>query len=388
MHALGKLFGCLGKGIAKHPFATVTACILFVSLCSIGFIWFDSENRTEKLFIPQRSQSINDLNTAEKYFRVKNRDEIILLVASSNQSIVLSPRCLQEVFKVHRAIIALPSYAEYCVTLSGDKAKSVEDCMTINPLEFLQYNEKNLDNKSLEQIQEALNNAYESTSILTRNGRPFQFSLNRAFGSVSRKGGRITGARAIQLIYVIRDPEDENASKEILLWEKTFLDKVFSLVDTLSCFEVYYSSERSLDDTIAESTGSDVTLVSVTFSLMITFACVVLGKFLNPLTGHSLLANAGVFAVALGILAGSGLAMWCGVPFVSLVGVLPFLVLGIGIDDMFIIVVSLDRQPRDMTTTDVIKTVMTHSGATITMTTVTDLAAFAVSTSTAFPAIR
>ncbi|XP_074625467.1 patched domain-containing protein 3-like isoform X3 [Acropora palmata] len=388
LHALGKLFGCLGKGIARHPFAIITACILFVSFCSVGFIWFESENRTVKLFIPQRSQSINDLNTAEKYFQVKNRDEIILLVASSNQSNVLAPRCLHEVFKIHRAIMALPSYAEHCVTLSGDKAKSVEDCMMISPLEFLQYEEKNLEHKTLAQIQEALNNAYENTSILMRNGRPIQFNFNRAFGSVSRKGGRITGAKAIQLIYVIRDPEDEGTSKQVLLWEKTFLDKAFSLVDTLSCFEVYYSSERSLDDAIAESTGSDITLVSVTFSLMITFACVMLGKFLNPLTGHSLLANAGVFAVALGILAGFGLAMWCRVPFVSLVGVLPFLIIGIGIDDMFILVDSLDRQPRDMTTTDVIKTVMTHSGATITMTTMTDVVAFAVSTSTAFPAIR
>ena len=341
-----------------------------------------------KLFIPQRSQSINDLNTAEKYFRVKNREEIILLVASSNKPNVLTPICLQEAFKVHRAIIALPSYAEYCATLSGNKATSVDDCMMINPLEFLQYNERNLDNKTLAQIQEALNNAYENTSMLTRNGRHIEFSFNRAFGSVTRKAGRIIGARAIQLIYVIRDPEDEDASKKILQWEKSFLDKVFSLVGNLSCFEVYYSSERSLDDAIAESSGSDITLVSITFSLMITFACVMLGKFLNPLTGHSLLANAGVFAVALGILAGFGLAMWCRVPFISLVGVLPFLVLGIGIDDMFIIVDSLDRQPRDMATIDVIKTVMTHSGATITMTTLTDLVAFAVSTSTAFPAIR
>ena len=306
LHALGKLFGCLGKRIAKHPFAIITACILFVSFCSVGFIWFESENRTVRLFIPQRSESINDLNTAEKYFRVKNRDEVILLVASSNQSNVLTARCLQEVFKVHRAIMTLPSYTEYCVTLSGATAKSVEDCMIISPLEFLQYKERNRDNKTLAQIQEALNNAYENTSILTRNGRPIQFSFNRTFGSVSGKSGRITGARAIQLIYFIRDPEDEDASKKILLWEKTFLDLVISLVDTLSCFKVYYSSERSLDDAIAESSGSDVTLVSITFSLMITFACVMLGKFLNPLTGHSLLANAGVFAVALGILAGFG----------------------------------------------------------------------------------
>ena len=157
---------------------------------------------------------------------------------------------------------------------------------------------------------------------------------------------------------------------------------------TLSCFELHYSSERSLDDAIAESSGSDVSLVAITFTFMITFACVILGKYLNPLTGHSLLANAGVFAVALGILSGFGLAMWCRVPFVSIVGVLPFLVIGIGIDDMLILVDELDRQPRDMSITEKIKAVMSHSGATVTMTTMTDLVAFAVSTSTSFPAVR
>ena len=131
-----------------------------------------------------------------------------------------------------------------------------------------------------------------------------------------------------------------------------------------------------------------VALTSITFTLMITFACVMLGKFLNPLTGHTLLANAGVFAVALGIVAGFGLAMWCRVPFVSIVGVLPFLVLGIGIDDMFIMVDELDRQPRELSKTDTIKAVMKRSGATVTMTTMTDLVAFAVSTSTSFPAIK
>ena len=159
-------------------------------------------------------------------------------------------------------------------------------------------------------------------------------------------------------------------------------------MDKLSCFDVHYSSERSLDDSISASTGSDVKLVSITFTCMISFACFMLGKYLNPLTGHALLANGGVFAVALGILSGLGLGMWLRVPFVSLVGVLPFLVLGIGIDDMFIMVDELDRQPRDLSTTGKIKAVMKHSGATVTMTTMTDLVAFAVSTSTSFPAIR
>ncbi|PFX12968.1 Protein patched-like 1 [Stylophora pistillata] len=112
-----------------------------------------------------------------------------------------------------------------------------------------------------------------------------------------------------------------------------------------------------------------------------------LGKFSNPLTGHSLLANAGVFAVTLDILAGLGLGMWFQVPFVSIKGVLPFLIHGIGLDGIFILADYLDRQPHDLATTEKIKGEMRHTGATVTMTTIADLVAFAVSTSASFPAI-
>ena len=389
MRLLERFFGCFGGGIAKHPLVTISICLVFVSICSVGFVWFQAENRTVKLFIPQNSQAIEDLDRAEKFFRVKNREEIVLLVSSSDHLNVLAPDCLRQAFKVHHAVTKLESYSDFCVTLSGEKANSPEQCMMINPLEFLQFNESNLNSKTLAQVQEEMSRAYKNTSTLMRNGRLFWYNFNRMFGAESRKnGGIITDAKAVQMVYLMRDPSDENANEKVVEWEKTFIDKVSSLVDTLPCFEVHYSSERSLDDAIAESSGSDVTLVSITFTLMITFACVMLGKYLNPLTGHSLLANAGVFAVALGILAGFGLAMWCRVPFVSLVGVLPFLVLGIGIDDMFILVDELDRQPRDMSKADMIKTVLAHSGATVTMTTMTDLVAFVVSTSTSFPAIR
>ena len=338
-----------------------------------------------KLFIPQNSRAIDDLNIAEKYFRVKVRQEIILFVASSDHPNVLSPDCLQQALKAHRAI---GDYSEFCVTFSGEKARTEDHCMIINPLEFLQFNESNLEGNTLEKIQKDITKAYYNSSPLMRNGRTFLFNFKRTFGGVTWKNGTITGAKALQMVYLMSDPTDEEENEKVLEWEKKFIDKLESLVGALPCFEVHYLSERSLDDAIAESSGSDVSLVSITFTFMITFACFMLGKFLNPLTGHSLLANTGVFAVALGILSGFGLAMWCRVPFVSIVGVLPFLVLGIGIDDMFIIVDELDRQPRDMSITERVKAVMSHSGATITMTTMTDLVAFAVSTSTSFPAIR
>ena len=353
----------------------------------MGFIWFRTENRTVNLFIPQSSKAIDDLDTAEKYFPLKIREEIVLLEASTDGRNVLEPDCLKQAFKAHNAVMEVESYLDFCVTLSGKKSKSQDDCMMVNPLEFVQFNESKLDGKDLKEVRKDLDKAFNSTALM-RNGRPFRFSFNRMFGSVKRDQGRIASANALQMVYSMRDPTDEDDNEKVLKWEKNFIDKMASLEDDLSCFKVHYSSERSLDDAIAESSGSDITLVSITFTLMISFASFMLGKFLNPLTGHSLLANAGVFGVALGILAGFGVAMWFRVPFVSIVGVLPFLVLGIGIDDMFIMVDELDRQPREMTMIQTIKAVMKHSGATVTMTTMTDLVAFAVSTSTSFPAIK
>ena len=382
-----RFFVCYGGAIAKHPLITIQICIVLVSLCSVGFIWFQTENRTVKLFIPQSSQAIDDLDRAEKYFRLKIREEIVLLEASSDRPNVLEPDCLRQAFKAHTAVMEVESYLDFCATLSGNKSKSQDDCMMVNPLEFVQFNESKLDDKDITDVQQDLDKAFNDTALM-RNGRPFRLSFNRMFGSVKRDRGSIVSAKALQMVYIMRDPSDEDENEKVLKWEKNFIDKIASLEDELPCFKVHYSSERSLDDAIAESSGSDITLVSITFTLMISFASVMLGKFLNPLTGHSLLANAGVFAVALGIVAGFGVAMWFRVPFVSIVGVLPFLVLGIGIDDMFIMVDELDRQPRESTRIQTIKDVLKHSGATVTMTTMTDLVAFAVSTSTSFPAIK
>ena len=365
-----------------YPWITVCICLLIVGACSVGFIFFKVENRTEKLFIPQDSKAIRDLDEANKYFTLKVREETVLLEASSGAN-VLTPTCFKEALKIHKEIVNLDSYVDLCATTSGVKSNSSRSCLFVNPLEVFNFEEKNLVN-----LTQLITNTYNDRGWRMRNGRPMRYNFARLFGGATKNvRGEVLDARAIQMTYYIRDPEDDDEFSDVNKWEKKFIDKVSSLAAGISCGKLHYSAERSLDDAISESTGSDIVLVSITFTLMISFACTMLGKFKNPLTGHSLLANAGVFAVALGILSGFGLSMLAGVPFISLVGVLPFLVIGIGIDDMFIIVDELDRR-KPQHVVDTVKVVMSKSGATVTMTTLTDLVAFAVSTSTSFPAIK
>ena len=383
---LQHLVGNLGEIIAKRPLISIAICILFVSLSAVGFLWLKVESRTVKLFIPQESRAIRDLNAAERFFRLKVRNEGIILVARPEHRNALAPECLKEAYDIHNQILRLKSYSKHCLTLSGQKANSLTDCVTIAPFEIFQ--DRSFNKKNLTEIQLEVNKARNNNSLVMRNGQLFKFNFQQIFGHTKRNknGGHVIGARALQLQYFISDPPGDDRSRKVLEWEKTFLEKASSF--STSCFEVYYEAERSTDDAIAENGSADITLVSITFAVMISFACFMLSKFLNPLTGHSLLACAGVLAVTLGILAGMGIATWCRVTFVNMIGVVPYLVISIGIDDMFILVDEMDRQPRQFGVIRTIKEVMSRTGATVTMTTMTDLVAFAVSTSTAFPAIR
>ena len=339
------------------------------------------ESRAEELFIPQNSKSLKDLDKASKYFTLKVRMETVLL-ESATRGKALSSKCFKEVLRIHEDVMSLDHLSDLCATMPGLKSNSTSSCLIVNPLEIFDFKEENLMN-----ISEKVTRAERNITWRMRNGLPVVYNMGRIFASVTREKGAILDVGALQMTYYIRDPESDEEFNEVIDWERSFIDKVSSHEGKMSCWNIFYSAGRSLDDAISESTGADMLLVSITFALMISFACTMLGKFRNPLTGHSLLANAGVLAVALGIVAGFGLAMMTGAKFISMVGILPFLVIGIGIDDIFIIVDELDRhKPQDVA--DTIKVVMSNSGATITMTTVTDLVAFAVSTATSFPAIR
>ena len=152
--------------------------------------------------------------------------------------------------------------------------------------------------------------------------------------------------------------------------------------------DVFYFTYKSIDDSINESTSGDIIFITITFTIMCTFTCFALSRFRNRVTGHGLAGMVGLLAVAMGIASAFGIVILCQVKFVSTVGVLPFLILGVAIDDMFIILDELDRTDFNLETRELLATVLSNVGGTVTMTTLTDLVAFAVSTMSVFPAIR
>ncbi|CAG2245472.1 unnamed protein product [Mytilus edulis] len=103
-------------------------------------------------------------------------------------------------------------------------------------------------------------------------------------------------------------------------------------------------------------------------------------------TGH--LGRAGVVSSGLSILGALGLGSALQIEFVNIVGVMPFLIIGIGVDDMFILMSGLASAPFSKSIEERVGQTMQSNGVAITITSLTNVTAFAVGLLSTFQSVR
>ena len=374
---LERFYAVLGKFVANHSLMVILICFIITIALTSGIAFMETENRVEKLYIPQSSISISNLDKARDYgfYRPSRQSEVIIV--NSEGTNVLTKECFHDTLLLHEVITNISGYTDLCLPMENEISATVvsSQCLIEEPLGIF-----NFSYNKFERLLITLNNLQKSKNML----------FPRVFGKILRNtSGQIISAESIRLVYYLKGFNlDEDISEKTTDWEKRFLNRMKAFDSSrLKCGPIFFTAGRSLDDSIAESVGTDIKLLAMTFIIMITFACCTLAKYRNPLTGHGLLAIGGTFCVCFGIMTGFGLSVLLNTPFISIVGLLPFLIFGVGIDDMFIIVDELDRTHPDQTIPKRVCEVMRHAGPAISLTTITDLLAFSVGTTSKFPAI-
>lgn len=146
----------------------------------------------------------------------------------------------------------------------------------------------------------------------------------------------ITKAEAFQLVYEVSNRDIWTRRNED--WEKVFLD-VFVDNSDFGPLKVVVNAFRSRDDALRASTSesSDVLFVALTFAFLVAYSSS-LNFSCDLYRSKSYPALSGVIAAILGMIAGMGLMSLCGIAFVPTALVCPFLVVGVGVDDMFVII--------------------------------------------------
>ena len=119
--------------------------------------------------------------------------------------------------------------------------------------------------------------------------------------------------------------------------------------------------------------------------------CIYLMIFLgspSPMHCRLVLAFLGIICVLVALASGYGICFSYGWLASEISQILPPMMLGIGVDDMFVICNSIDQQPYSLPTRERIRRGMTHAGPSITITSLTDCVAFFIGARSSFLGIQ
>lgn len=160
---------------------------------------------------------------------------------------------------------------------------------------------------------------------------------------------------------------------------------------------VSWSAESSIQQELFRESFLDITTVAVSYAAMLVYIGLALGRFSGKsqscaermVSSRVLLGLGGVVVVMCSVVGGLGLCSAMGVSASLIVmEVVPFLVLAIGVDNMFLIAAEEELQQQDLPVEQRIANALGSVGPSITMSTICEVLAFLAAALTQVPAVR
>lgn len=383
-----KFYG-IGLAVGNRPCTSISLTMFFVVLCLGGMSQMESESRSDKLWMPQGTSAQEDEATYMRHFPPSARMVSLILTAQSGS--ILTRDALMEALQLHAEIQDLttsetPSnLRELCVSMPGDG----HDCFISSILGTWNYNASELV-ADVRPVEEAISAAYSRED------------LERLLGQASFTSGVVTSAKALTLTYFLQGRRENEGGRYVDTANEAFEEK---FLEHMGCeeprdvdgnsvcayesehFQVFPNCAMAMRNAFGTVIRGDIGLINAAFMIMIVYLILNLGGLCHKIKSKALLAFACIISIVIAAAAGYGLSMWLGFMYTPVHSVLPFVILGIGVDDSFVIMNALDRTDPTKPVPERIAQAISHAGASIMVTSLTDFVAFAISVSSALPAL-
>ncbi|KAF4098092.1 hypothetical protein G5714_022100 [Onychostoma macrolepis] len=208
--------------------------------------------------------------------------------------------------------------------------------------------------------------------------------LGTSIGGAELKpdGSEITSAKAVKLFYFL----DEEKINENSDWLDGFLELLSNYTEQKTVHVSYFTSV-SRQNEFETNSDSVIPLFSVTYFLAITISVLSCSR-LDCVRTKVWVATFGVLSAGMAVLASFGLLLFCGMPFAMTVASAPFLILGVGVDDMFIMISCWQKTEVDKAVEVRLAETYKEAGVSITITTLTDVLAFYIGLLTPFGSVQ
>ena len=400
-----KGFSYLGRRCARYPLITIGINVLVVVVLSIGWINFEIETNPVRLWVSPSSAAAQEKAFFDESFGPFYRAEQVFVVNDTDPAgpgPVLSYETLAWWFDVESRVQRRISPSEH-VTFGDVCFNPTGDACVVQSLTG--YFGGSFSSVDPDTWRDDLRKCTQSpTDCLPDFQQPL--SKDIVLGGWE-KSGDILDSEAMVVTWVVNNhAEGSVGEKRALDWEAGFISVLTDVQSEAKerGLRLSFSTERSLEEELNKSTNTDAKIVVISYIVMFLYASLALGS--TTLSVRSILhnpANAlvaskftlgiiGIVIVLMSVSASVGLFSAAGIRVTLIIAeVIPFLVLAVGVDNIFLIVHEFERvnisHPDEEVETRIAKA-LGRMGPSILLSASTETIAFALGAAVGMPAVK
>ncbi|KAM3929227.1 patched domain-containing protein 3-like [Leptodactylus fuscus] len=384
---LSRVFRWLGKLVGRYPWVFLLIPFALSAGLGAGFYFLPQRktNDIEDQFTPIGGPAKTERDFVRKHFgsndsgqfsaqRLYTEGSFVSLIAISTCDNVLNMNTFKELIKLDEMVqnitVTEPgantalTYQQLCAEVGE------QGCMTVNPLlSKVKRNESLIETISYPMLQDSV-------------------FIGPYLGGVIRNSDNTTvqKAKAIKLVYYLREDGESDKNKS-LKWINQCIKFFSNNSLQLNQIQVSYFTSLSRQQEFDLTTKSIIPLFSITYFVTIFFSILSCKRY-DCVRNKFWVAAFGVISSGLAVLSSFGLLLLCGMPFVVTVANAPFLILGVGVDDMFIMISCWQQTRVKDKVEDRMAATYAEAAVSITITTLTDVLAFYIGILTSFQSVQ
>ncbi|KAL2830459.1 patched family-domain-containing protein [Aspergillus cavernicola] len=404
---LDTVFSRIGSVCARFPAITIISSVVVVVLLSLGWLRFAVETDPVRLWVSPTSAAAQEKAFFDENFGPFYRAEQAFLVndnSTQNDGRVLDYNTLTWWFDVEsrvRRMISMDrglTLDDICFEPTGDA------CVIQSVTGYFGGSVSNFDPDTWEDRLTHCTDSPGDVSCLPDFKQPLRPEM--ILGGYE-SSGNILDAQALIVTWVVNNhAQGSEAEAKAIDWEDSF-KRIFQVVQEEARdrgLRVSFTTEASIEQELNKSSNTDAKIVVISYIIMFIYASLALGSV--TMTWRSLISNpsnalvqskftlgvVGIVIVLMSVSASVGLFSAAGIKVTLIIAeVIPFLVLAVGVDNIFLIVHEFERlnvSHLDEEIDERISRALGRIGPSIFLSAITETVAFALGVFVGMPAVR
>ncbi|XP_026674415.1 NPC intracellular cholesterol transporter 1 homolog 1b-like isoform X2 [Ceratina calcarata] len=253
----------------------------------------------------------------------------------------------------------------------------------------------------LDHLYKCAQNAFNPECLAPYKGPVFPALAYGGFlkeGELNYDAKNYMKATGVVLSFLVKNSLDTEELESAYKWEQRFLDfmEEWTVKKRPEFMDVAYTTEKSIEDELVRSSKAEAKTILLSYALMILYVAFALSKvkcgiLVYLANSKIMLSFGGVIIVIASVACSLGVFGYIGVPTTLLtIEVIPFLILAVGVDNIFILIHTHQRHPKraDESVPDHIGRILAEVGPSMLLTSMSECFCFLIGALSPMPAVN